>query len=645
MSLIKQLFLAICIFLLVAFSGSFLVGLESSRSQMLEQLRSHAQDAATALGLSLANHVQDPTMVELMVSSIFDSGYFASIRVLSVPAGEVLAERSVTPDTGSTPAWFARLVGLQAEAGDAVVMRGWEQAARVEVVSHPQFALAKLWQSALGSFAWLALCGVLSALLGGWLLRRQLGPLEQLARHAEAISLREFPEPLPVPRTTELRRVVGAVNLMAEKLKALFTEEAQHSEQLRRQAFEDSLTGLANRRLLHTRLADDLLASEQNSPGFVMTLQLNDLAGLNQRLGGEHTDALIVAVSELLKRQLLVAGRSGWLAARNRGGEFSLLAPVLQNAEAEHLARELSAALENLRATGASDQAPVACLALVPYHPGLPMAALMQRLDQALALAQNQRHQPWAVLSEFTPAPPQSQQHWRAWLDHALQQRQLLLYLQPVASCASPQQVLHHKVLARLPDAQGQPVVAGQFLPWIERLGWAARFDLAMLERCLEYLVQQPRKLALSLCAATLSDAASLQHVLQRLRAAPGQAHLLTLEADERHLPQPAQLQALVQAIHECGYAFAVQRFGGRFSQIGNLTRLGLAYLKVDGSYIRDIDQQPDKRLFIEAIVRATHSIDLPLVAEMVESEAEFNALRDLGVAGAMGRWVGEPVG
>jgi len=97
MSLFKQLFIAICLLMLVNFTGSFLVGLESSREQQVNQLRSHAQDAATALGLSLTPHVRDLPMVELMVSSIFDSGYFESIRVMDPVSGEVLVESSGIP--------------------------------------------------------------------------------------------------------------------------------------------------------------------------------------------------------------------------------------------------------------------------------------------------------------------------------------------------------------------------------------------------------------------------------------------------------------------------------------------------------------------------------------------------------------------
>src|SRR3989338_9557084 len=130
MSLLKQLFLAICLFLLVAFTGSFIAGVESSREQLIRQLRSHAQDAATALGLSLTPHVDDPAMMELMVSSIFDSGYFASIKVIDQASGKPLVERSGIPSASAAPAWFVALIGLEPAGGDAIVSRGWEQAAR-----------------------------------------------------------------------------------------------------------------------------------------------------------------------------------------------------------------------------------------------------------------------------------------------------------------------------------------------------------------------------------------------------------------------------------------------------------------------------------------------------------------------------------
>ncbi|MCX2898429.1 cyclic di-GMP receptor LapD [Pseudomonas mandelii] len=643
MSLRKQLFLAICLFLLVAFSGSFFVSLESSRDQMLGQLRSHAQDAATALGLSLTAQVDDPAMIELMVSSIFDSGYFTSIRVVAIADEQVLVERSATVHGERVPHWFVSLVDLRPQGGEALIMRGWEQFARVEVLSNPRFALAKLWDSTLGSLIWLLICGLLSAVFGGWLLRRQLRPLDKMVKQAEAISKREFRSLPKLPRTPELKRVVLAMNQMVEKLKALFAEEAARSEILRAESYQDSLTGLANRRLLDEQLADHLLLAEQSSDGHLLMLRINDLAGLNQRMGGQRTDALIGVVAQLLKRLSALPERRTWLAARNRGGEFSLLTPGLGQEDAVRLAAELSATLENLRLTGASDSMPVAHLGIVRYHPGESASAVLLRVDQALIQARQHPERPWMYQDGGDDLPNQSHHDWRTWIDAALTEGNMQLYFQPVVQCADTSQVLHHKVLARLLDPQGEAIAAGHFLPWIERFGWSARMDLAMLEATLDYLIVNRWPLALSLSGSTLRDPLQLGKVLDMLESLPDLAPLLTLEIDERQLPPPLELQRLCHSLLDTGYRIGLQHFGGSFSQIGNLTQLGLAYLKIDGAYIRGIDQQSDKRLFIDAIFRATNSIDLPLIAEMVETQGEFETIRELGVYGVMGRLIGPP--
>jgi diguanylate cyclase (GGDEF)-like protein len=643
MSLRKQLFLAICLFLLVAFSGSFFVSLESSRDQMLGQLRSHAQDAATALGLSLTAQIDDPAMIELMVSSIFDSGYFSSIRIINIADAQVLVERSAPGKIEGVPAWFVNLVNLHPPGGEALIMRGWVQAARVEVLSNPQFALAKLWDSTLGSLIWLLVCGLLSAVFGGWLLRRQFRPLDTMVKQAEAISKREFLSLPKLPRTPELKRVVLAMNQMVEKLKALFAEEVARSEKLRVESYQDSLTGLANRRLLDEELADELLVSEQSSDGHLLMLRINDLVGLNQRLGGQRTDALISAVGELLKRLTQPPERRTWLAARNRGGEFSLLTPGLDSTDAARLACEISATLENLRLTGASDSMPVAHLGIAPYHPGEPASDVLTRLDRALTEARQHPERPWVHLADSITAPNPSQNDWQTWIDDALNQGKMQLYFQPVVQCADTSQVLHHKVLARLLDPQGEAIAAGHFLPWIERLGWSARFDLAMLEATLDYLIVNRWPLALSLSGSTLRDPAQLQHILDMLESLPELAELLILEIDERQLPPQEELQRLSHSLLNTGYRIGLQHFGGSFGQIGNLTQLGLAYLKIDGAYIRHIDEQSDKRLFIEAIFRATNSIDLPLIAEMVETKGELEVIRELGLFGVMGRLIGPP--
>ena len=120
MSLYKQLLIGICLFTFVIFCGNFVVTLESSREQYRNQLSAHAQDAATALGLSLTTHIDEPTMTELMVNSIFDSGYFYRIRVIDIKTNKPIIERSDVPQNTRVPQWFVRLVHLSPGEGDAI---------------------------------------------------------------------------------------------------------------------------------------------------------------------------------------------------------------------------------------------------------------------------------------------------------------------------------------------------------------------------------------------------------------------------------------------------------------------------------------------------------------------------------------------
>ncbi|MCO1620941.1 cyclic di-GMP receptor LapD [Pseudomonas putida] len=644
MSLFKQLLLAICLFLVVAFSGSFMVSLESSRSQYVNQLRSHAQDAATALALSLTPNIDDPAMVELMVSSIFDSGYYASIKVVDLGSNAVLVERHAEPDPGGVPLWFVRLIGLEAAGGDAIVSRGWQQAARVEVISHPMFAIAKLWQSALGSLGWLLLCGAASAVLGALLLRRQLKPLDYMVEQSHAIARREFLSLPELPRTPELRRVVQAMNQMVEKLKALFTEQAERSERLRAESYQDSLTGLSNRRYFEMQLNNRVSNLEDARAGYLLLLRVQGLAGLNARLGGQRTDQLLQAVGEQLRRTCASYPETNDLISRSRGGEFAVLAPGMVHEEAVQLAQALEATLQSLHETGASDIDPVACIGLAPFSPGDSPQALLKLADEALARAENQPTPGWVCLEQGVAAVAADSQHaWHERLDQAFINGHFELFFQPVMDCASTQRVLHHKVISRLRDGQGEALPAGRFLPWLERFGWMPRLDVLVLEKVLAHLRGHDQVLALNLSAATLADPKALQRVFELLGQNAALGPRLVFEIGEEQLPEQVALEQLTRRLHGLGFGLALQRFGGRFSMIGNLAHLGLAYLKIDGSYIRNIDHEQHKRLFIEAIQRAAHSIDLPLIAERVETEGERLVLQEMGVGGIQGQLVGEP--
>jgi EAL domain-containing protein (putative c-di-GMP-specific phosphodiesterase class I) len=312
--------------------------------------------------------------------------------------------------------------------------------------------------------------------------------------------------------------------------------------------------------------------------------------------------------------------------------------------EALQLAQHLDSALASLHATGATDMVAVAAIGLAPFVHGDAPQAVLGLADQALAQAEGQTESNWVCLDRSALTGVGEDHHaWHNLLDQALNQRRFKLFFQPVVASQDTQLVLHYKVLSRLVDDQGQNIPAGRFLPWLERFGWAARLDSLMLDMVLEQMADHEDSLALNLSSATLTDPKALNALFETLRSHSNLGPRLTLEIGEEQLPEQAMLEDLTRRLRELGFSLSLQHFGGRFSMIGNLARLGLAYLKVDGSYIRAIDQESDKRLFIEAIQRAAHSIDLPLIAERVETEGELAVIREMGVYGVQGQLFGEP--
>ncbi|WP_123420238.1 EAL domain-containing protein, partial [Pseudomonas moraviensis] len=110
--------------------------------------------------------------------------------------------------------------------------------------------------------------------------------------------------------------------------------------------------------------------------------------------------------------------------------------------------------------------------------------------------------------------------------------------------------------------------------------GWTARLDRLMVERVLEQMKAHEDSLALNLSSATLAEPQALNKVFEILRAHSSLGARLTLEIGEEQLPEQAVLGQLTRRLRELGFSLSLQRFGGRVSMIGNLARLGLAYLK-----------------------------------------------------------------
>lgn len=294
MSLIKQLWLAVILILLMAFVGSLAVSITSSRHYIEQEVQIKNADNANALALSMSQMEKEDVSIELLLSAQFDTGHYRLIELRS-PEGEVMESRETEALDDGVPAWFVDLVRLDVSPGEAVVQDGWSQYGTLTLASQHDYAYRSLWQSTLEMAAWFALVGVISLLLAWWIVRSIRRPLIEVVSQARSISARRFTTSQE-PRTLELREVVQAMNTLSGAVHTMLSEETGKLDQLRRRLQEDPTTGASNRTTLLDHLQRNLDSDSQRASGVLIMVRVDDLPAVNERLGHQATDAALKAL-------------------------------------------------------------------------------------------------------------------------------------------------------------------------------------------------------------------------------------------------------------------------------------------------------------------------------------------------------------
>ena len=631
MSLFRQLWLAVIVSTLIAFVGSFAVSMMTARQYLEEQLAIKNNDNAASLALSMSQMDKDPVTLELQVAALFDSGQYARIQVRD-PEGLTLIEKTSPAVSDDVPAWFARLFPIASRPGSAQISTGWTQFGTVELVSHNRFAYRELWQGGWRLLMWFSLGGVLAGFLGMQILRRIKRPLDAVVGQARAISERRFIR-IEEPATPELKSLARAMNVMVGRVKAMFEEEASRLEQVRREATLDPLTGLANRAYFMNRLAIALNDEDAPTRGSLIMLRLADLAGINRCAGRETADEVLRRTGAALRE--LAEKNPGAEAARLNGADFTLLLPG-QN-DPQPACQQLLAALQSLVAAQLLPENAIGHLGSSVYQHNEPVPQLLARVDAALAAAELQGPLAAQHVAEQSHCSASTQADWRSILTDALKDQRLRLIEFPVAD--SNGLLLHLECPLRLQaEESGDWINAGSFMPVASRLSMTSELDLAAVKLALDRLAAGLPAVAVNLAGASLIVPDFTPRLLSLLQQRRELAGKLWLEVAESGAFQYFDaFLAFSLALRPLGCRLGIEHFGRQFSQIGRLHDIGLDYLKVDGSFIRNIHGDNGNQAFLKGLCNIAHGIGLTVIAEGVNNAEELATLPALGFDGATG--------
>jgi EAL domain-containing protein (putative c-di-GMP-specific phosphodiesterase class I)/integral membrane sensor domain MASE1 len=450
-------------------------------------------------------------------------------------------------------------------------------------------------------------------------------------------------------RAIEASMLVFCAVLVALVLQAVAADRRLALMRVARQARQDMTTGLLNDRGLLSEFGDRLASPQRPNFGLI-GIHLSNFDSLSDLCGTIPAMQLEQATAALLLRQPGLQ-----FAARLSAGRYALVVEADTVAQVRTVAREAYSQLAGQRyATEHGSLRLQACVGglLIDRHALINSEDCLSSLADALAIAASVRD-PQLFVEPLSQMMIDSRRAHQSKIEHireAVRETRLELYAQPVVDPDAPAGMISYEVLTRLRDREGGLIQPPEFLTLTVQAQMSVPFDRAVVKRAFEWLATNPQALArthkcsINLSGATMSDGAIAEYIRQQRALYSLPADKIVFEITESEaIRNPSAASRLVDELKAEGFGIALDDFGTGLATFEYLKRFPLDYLKIDGSFIRNIANSPIDEEIVMSTVRVARRLNLRTVAEHVHSQGVFDRLREIGVDYLQGDLFGQP--
>ncbi len=439
------------------------------------------------------------------------------------------------------------------------------------------------------------------------------------------------------------RMVDACVHLCA----VAFEHEANQAE-IRRLAFYDPLTGLPNRALLRDRVERALVRAEREKHALAMLfLDLDRLKPINDSLGHAAGDRILASVASRLASLL----RESDTVARIGGDEFVIVLPDCDAAAAQLVADKLNEAMSQRVEIGGMSFTPSASIGISLFPADAQdFDTLLKNADMAMYQAKSDGRNCARFFLKSMNEAADRRLELEAALRQAITQNQLELYYQPKVH-VDGSGLAGAEALLRWKHPRRGVVPPDQFIPLAEDCGLITAIDAWVLETACAQIATWDQagihvpSVAVNQSALRFTQNDVPTHVRETLAQHGLAPHRLTLELTERLLlGDHPETQRDLTTLRELGVRLSIDDFGTGYSSLSYLTRLPVHELKLDRSFVSDLEANPADRALAAAVIGIGHQFSLSVVAEGVETAGQHAILYAEGCVYAQGYYYSRPM-
>jgi diguanylate cyclase (GGDEF)-like protein/PAS domain S-box-containing protein len=441
-------------------------------------------------------------------------------------------------------------------------------------------------------------------------------------------------------------KVCGAVLVFHD-----VSESRELNRKLSYHASHDALTGLVNRREFESRIERCLKSARALEGSYALChLDLDQFKMINDSCGHSAGDTLLGHVGALLKSKV----RWRDTLSRLGGDEYGVLLEGASLEEALRSAEILREAVKNFRFEWDDRVFKLsASVGVVPITAdNVDVASILSAAEGACAAAKEQGRNRVHSFAEndIELMRRRRETQWAARISQALDDGRFDLYRMPIAPLQVKEEGEHYEILVRMRDESGKIVSPEHFIAAAERYNIMPAIDRWVIENTFRWLVSEAdERERLSMCAINLSgqslgDDKFLPFVIEQFQKSGLDASKICFEITETSaVASFSQANRFIKSLKELGCKFSLDDFGTGLSSFGYLKHFPVDYLKIDGSFVRGILNDPIDREMVRSINEIGHLTGKLVIAEFAENQEIIQTLRSLGVDYAQGWGIAQP--
>jgi len=469
--------------------------------------------------------------------------------------------------------------------------------------------------------------------------RLVFSPISIIAKALKAQALGKTSLELPIAKSRETRDLTEAFSEMSRQIN-------MRQSELEYRALHDGLTSLPNRSLLYENINHDIsIARRDGAQVALLMIDLDRFKEVNDTFGHQVGDQLLIEVGNRLSTSL----RDVDTVARMGGDEFAVILPEVDVMQAQHVAKKLFRrsqipyVINDFKLTAPASIG----IAMYPKH-GTDAQVLLRRADVAMYVAKQDR----IGYSVYDPDYDQYSIKRFAMISdlrEALIKNNLELYYQPKMDMKS-QQVLGVEALLRWNHPEHGFIPPEQIVELAEHTGTISELTYWVIDRALEQIIAWQEKginldVSVNVSAHNLRDEGFVGKISGIIHRHKFPCDQLTLEITENAMMEnPTRAIDILKELDEMGVRLAVDDYGTGFSSLSYLSKLPVDELKIDKSFVFDMDTDRNNETIVRSTVELAHNLNMSVVAEGIESELVWNILRSFGCDHGQGYFMSKPL-